>query len=286
MTGRRATEPALRGLFDHAGMFPPAEKPFAEALADAARFSSTLDRPGLVGADLVLPWAQWGALTPQALDAAAFVGMCKVALVSLPLAAAPAALAAAARRDPRIQVVGVEAHFEGRPTPASWPQAPRGLAVFLEPKWTPQQWLDGAEGLCAQLQVHGLGLKFRCAGATAVDAAALAAIVRAAADAGIQLKATQGLHHPVPRAGFPQGFLGLLAAVRLRQARGAAFGDVEACLAETDVSAFSLRDGISWRGHAVTAQELSKLPPFAIGSCSLDEPDEDLMAAFGPATPT
>lgn len=277
-----STEAALRGLFDHAGMFPPAQKPLADALADAAGFPRSLARPGIVGADLVLPWSQWSNLTTATLDKAGFRGTCKVALVGLDLAALPAAIAVVSTAPPRIRVVSLEASFEGAPAPESWPSAPSGIQLFLEPKWMPNQWTaTAAEALCRNLRERGFGLKVRCAGPTAVDAKALAAIVRAATDAGIPVKATQGLHHPVATTQHPHGFVALTAAVRLRQALGARFDDIEACLAAPSAAAFDLRDGIRWGHHHVAADRLAALPSFAIGSCSLTEPDDDLAACYG-----
>lgn len=282
-------EPALRGLFDHAGMFPPAAKPLAAALADAARFAGSLARPGMVGADLVIAWKEWPRLDAATLRAAGFAHQpCRVAVVGVAQdAAAGAATAIAAHNAVRqdAPVVSLEVHAEGDVDAALLRDAVaavRGVPVSIEPRWPADRLAQDVAKVAATAQASGAGLKVRCAGPTAADRPALAAAVRAAAAAGIAFKATQGLHHPVPRPGFPHGFLGLLAALRLRQARGEAFKDVEACLAETEVAAFDLADGIAWRGHKVSASELARLPAFAIGSCSLDEPDEDLLAAFGP----
>lgn len=283
-----ATEPALRGLFDHAGMFPPAQKPLPAALADAAAFPRLLHRPGLVGANLVLPFPQWPQLDDAALAQAGFQGECRVALVGVPLAQALDAARAVGlhnQRTPHRPAVSLEVHAEGDVDQAqvkALVRAAAGVPVFLEPKWPADHLRSEAARLCRNLKAGGAGLKVRCAGPTALDRPALAAALIAAADAGIPLKATQGLHHPVPRPGFPHGFLGLLAAFRLRQARGPAFGEALACLGESDVHAFTLQDGIAWRGHRVDAASLPRLPAFAIGSCSLAEPDDDLMAAFGP----
>lgn len=286
--GAGRTEPALRGLFDHAGMFPPAQKPLTEALQDAARFAQNLHRPGLVGASLVIPYAAWPDLDDGALASAGFDGECRVAIVGVPLGEALDAARAVAQqnqRAPRRPVVSLEVHADGDVDQAQVKpvvRAAAGVPVFLEPKWPLHQVRTDGVRLCRNLKASGAGLKVRCAGPTALDRQTLAVALVDAADAGIPLKATQGLHHPVPRPGFPLGFLGLLAAFRLRQARGPGFSEALACLAETDVQAFSLLDGISWRGKGVDAATLARLPAFAIGSCSLDEPDDDLMAAFGP----
>lgn len=289
--GKGGTEPALRGLFDHAGMFPPAQKPLADALADAAGFPATLRRPGIVGANLVLPFGQWPQLDKAALARAGFAGECRTALVGVPLGQALDAARAVALHNQRTlqrPAVSLEVHADGDIDQAQVKAIVRtaaGVPVYLEPKWTLDALRTEAPRLCRNLKAGGAGLKVRCAGPKALDRPTLAAVVVAAADAAIPLKATQGLHHPVPRPGFPHGFLGLLAAFRLRQERGPAFGQVLACLAETDVQAFDLSNGIAWRGHGVDAATLARLPAFAIGSCSLVEPDDDLMAAFGPGGP-
>lgn len=277
------TEPALRGLFDHAGMFPPAQLPLAPALKDAASFARRLRRPGLVGADLVISWKDWPQLDAAALAAAGFNGTCKAAVVGVALADGPAVAAQLAK--PGVRVVSLEVHVEGdvdadalRRTVA----AARGVPVCIEPRWPAAKVAAHAGHVALVAKACGAGLKVRCAGPTALDRPALAAAVEAAAEAVVPFKATQGLHHPFPRPGFPHGFLGLLAAVRLRQARGKEFGpEVADCLGETDPVAFDFSDGIAWRGEQVTAAELARLPPFAIGSCSLSEPDDDLAHAYG-----
>ncbi len=277
------TEPALRGLFDHAGMFPPAQLPLGPALRDAAGFAAKLRRPGLVGADLVVAWKDWPQLTQDALKAAGFQGTCKVAVVGVPLV--DGAKAASQLAKPGVKVVSLEVHADGPIDPGqvkATVAAARGVPVFVEPKWPPAQVAANVGALCNGFHAAGAGLKVRCAGPDALDRAALAAAVEAACDAGIPLKATQGLHHPFPRPGFPHGFLGLLAAVRLRQHLGKEFApEVMDCLAETDSVAFDFSDGIAWRGEQVPASALARLPPFAIGSCSLTEPDDDLAHAYG-----
>ncbi len=285
------TEAALRGLFDHAGMFPPATKPFDEALRDAAHFPDMLQRPEMIGADLVITAAQWPRLDANTLDAAGFEPRrkCKIAIVAVALGdgsvmAREVGKHNDSRRGARTPVVSLELHFSdepGRIYLSTLRRAMPGASIFIEPRWSVAQWRNGLAPLVEQLVAQQAGLKFRCAGPTAVDRPTLAAIVKVAADAKIPLKATQGLHHPVASDEHPQGFLTLLAALRLRQRHGAGFKEIESCLAEPDVKAFDLSAGIAWRTWEATAEELAKLPQFAIGSCSLEEPDSDLAIAFG-----
>lgn len=109
------------------------------------------------------------------------------------------------------------------------------------------------------------------------DEAELAAVLVDTARAGVPIKATAGLHHPLrntdPATGFEQhGFLNLLAAV------GAALtGDDEAAvaalLAERDAEAVLSRvRSLEKRSDAVRHQFRS------LGTCSIVEPLADLAA--------
>jgi hypothetical protein len=275
-------------------MFPPAQKPLGEALEDAGHFASTLRRPGLVGADLVIAWKDWPGLDARALAKAGLGRPCKVAIVGVTPQDLPSlqpAFLDSLRPGSPVQWVSLELHV----TATNADELLRsvelplrfGLPTYIEPRMSLPALGEALPDFARALGRGGpdqrLGLKVRCAGANALDRTTLAIALTAAADAHIPFKATQGLHHPVPRPGFPHGFLGLLAAFRIRQARGPSFThEIQACLAEDDVHAFSLNDGIAWRSFHVDQKALDRLPPFAIGSCSLDEPDDDLMQAFGP----
>ncbi len=48
----KALDALTNGLFDYAGMFPPAALSFPDALAESATFQQALSRPSIVGADM------------------------------------------------------------------------------------------------------------------------------------------------------------------------------------------------------------------------------------------
>lgn len=108
--------------------------------------------------------------------------------------------------------------------------------------------------------------------------------------ANVPFKATAGLHHPLrcvkpltyednaPK-GTMNGFLALfLTAAFLRQNLNHNF--VHELMNETDASNFTFTDdGVSWKNHALSVQEVENARrkcAVSFGSCSFDEPIDDL----------
>lgn len=120
----------------------------------------------------------------------------------------------------------------------------------------------------------------------------LAAWLAYCASLRLPFKATAGLHHPI-RAERPltstdstqrasmHGFVNLLAAAALLHHDQIDARTAAAILDERDAAAFVFDDErAAWGGHAVATSELAAARAFALGfgSCSLDEPIEDLAA--------
>lgn len=311
-----ALDDLLKGLFDYAGMFPPASLPFEEALERSARLPTLLKRPPLVGSDFVMGADLLQALDKETLARCGFARERKVRICALgsPLGSPgcrPLADGVARFNSQRWavsapeSVVSYELRLPGelfdRPGEAlvgveALREALRGdVRLFLEPDWPKDQWQArlGLFPWLAKLNRPGavpVGLKVRASGPTAVDAAALALIVPRVNALKIPFKATAGLHHPIPepgRYGNPLGFLNLAAALRLEKALGPGrFGpkEVLACLQASDAGDFSFDGSLRWRGFEAPAGELAAAIrdlPFSVGSCSVEEPDADLCRLFG-----
>jgi hypothetical protein len=125
------------------------------------------------------------------------------------------------------------------------------------------------EGAIPPLPSPDARVKIRC-GPDVPPVRELAQVVGACREQGVPFKATAGLHHAVRQDGR-HGFLNLLAA--------AIFGDEEGALAEEDTEAFGLdADSFRWRDRtASTADvECGRALFVAFGSCSFDEPVDDL----------
>lgn len=115
--------------------------------------------------------------------------------------------------------------------------------------------------------------------------------LQACIDANVAFKATAGLHHPVrcvkpltyekdSPTGTMHGFLNVfLAAAFLLD--GMPTADLQALFVEDNPSAFSLEESsITWRGHRLSQARLleSRALASSFGSCSFEEPMEDLLA--------
>jgi hypothetical protein len=140
----------------------------------------------------------------------------------------------------------------------------------------------GLRGAIAAVREARAGAKIRCGGATAAPPVeAVAEFIAACRDAGVRFKATAGLHHAI-RAGDAHGFMNVLAAAVFALTDGLDADELVPLLAEEDPAAFAVdAGGLTVRDHRAGPAEIAEARRdlfFAYGSCSFDEPVEDLAA--------
>lgn len=151
-----------------------------------------------------------------------------------------------------------------------------------------------SRGFVAALAGERAAAKIRTGGVAQSAFPATAEIVgflRACKAAEVPFKATAGLHHPVRghfpltyEAGAPKGhmygFLNIFMAAALVYCHSPNDDDVAALLREEDPASFTFSDSVAtWRGHGWELGQLANVREhFALsfGSCSFDEPVEDL----------
>jgi hypothetical protein len=257
----------LGGLVDYAGLFPPAELPMDGAVAGyraacAGDHRWVLDR-------FVCPAARLDELSAELDDGDSWPVAATVGLEDVDGVLAyegPLTLDAIEVRVPP------DAHPDALSGLGS-----RGARCFLEVGLG-----ESLDGFLDVLADEGLAAKVRCGGtAPAPEPEDLAAFVAGCAARDLGWKATAGLHHPFrdadPATGERRhGFLNVLAAAGLAAA-GAQATDVAAVLADSDAEAFALdASGLRWRGHVIGAEARERFDGY--GSCSFDEPIEDLVA--------
>jgi len=164
-----------------------------------------------------------------------------------------------------------------------------GLTVFFEAPFG-EGWQARADKLFYALRKvkdKHVGFKLRTGGVT-VEAfpstEQVAWAIVEARDSGIPLKCTAGLHHPIRHFNESvgtkmHGFLNVFGAGVLAVANGISQDLVQFILDDEDPSSFRFgEDEFTWKGLRVAASDLEKIRHrfISFGSCSFDEPREDL----------
>jgi hypothetical protein len=149
---------------------------------------------------------------------------------------------------------------------------------------------DDPRGLIAALVGGEAGAKIRTGGVMAdlyPTPAQVARFIAACAASDVPFKATAGLHHPLRQhsdaVGAEEfGFLNVFIAAALALNANLPESDLIPVLEEGSISAFSFNDdGLTWRDHRITVQELEDTrlaQAISFGSCSFDEPRAGLRA--------
>lgn len=243
----------LAGVFDYAGLFPPAELPLAEAVSKYVQYRREPDSWML--RNFVVPAGKLG-------EAAESAGQ-PIPFSVLGADGIPENLAG------QVQALELKAI----------PAVALPFDIFLELSEVP-----------ADFDAGRFGLKCRTGG---LNAAAFPAIERLAqyvvarSRAGQRWKATAGLHHPVrmyrDEVGTKtHGFLNLLVAVVLTDVHQPGVDVVSRILAEESAGEFLFRDdGLRWGELSATVSQIEAVRErrfVSIGSCSFDEPRDDLKS--------
>lgn len=289
----------LAGAIDYAGLFPPASLGM-EAAADAYDRHRAGPHRGVLGR-FVVPAARLDELAAAARSlpvpprAGQAAGRWPLSvLVAAPLEADIERIARFHERHGegpgwRARVEAIEAKAGTPDEVRAAVRAAGTMEVFVEVPAHPVPL-----ALLEAARDAGARAKIRTGGAVAEafpSCEHLAAWLTFCASLRLPFKATAGLHHPI-RAERPldgtgagpaamHGFVNvLLAAALLRLGRIDA-RTAAALLDERDPAAFAFGDaGAAWRGHAASTSELAAARGFALGfgSCSFDDPIEDLAA--------
>jgi hypothetical protein len=305
--GRRAL---FAGLIDYAGMFPPASEDVEHAVAGYRR-----GRDGAHGWMLgrfLCPASRLEELaavltaTMRAGDEPWRIG----AVLDGPAGIAATTAAAFHRHmEPAAAIDAVELRTppeaaDGRPVDAALAllAEPVDAALAVAPGATPYLeiartggWAVGIPNAVAAVaelrsrRLRPVGAKLRTGG---LDADAfpspeqVARFITSCARSGTPFKLTAGLHHPVRHHDpgldvMRHGFLNLLVATALA-ATGADESEVADAVADDDPSSFLVGPGgITWSGRRLMVPALRSMRGSlfpAYGSCSFDEPVDDLVA--------
>jgi len=285
----------LEGRLDYAGLFPPAALGMEEAWRTFRRHRAG-EEAWLTGA-FVCPVARLGELAPlPGPDDGAFA----LTLLTSPsvdggdVERAWEVFRRAVATTAEIRAWEIRLPADGWPRLEgllAWGDALPGTAPCYweaDATWSEEQLERLARALAGRGGGAAQGLKLRCGGVTPAEVPAaerVALLLELAARHGLPLKLTAGLHHPLRhrRDGYGpmHGFLNVyLAALLARQGVLPRASLVEV-LEEEDPAAFTVAgDGLGWRGVQLDRLEVMALSAGLAGhgTCSVDEPVEDLKA--------
>jgi hypothetical protein len=292
----------LANVLDYAGLFPPARLPPDEAIRNYARYRQQADA-WMLG-EFVMPAGRleelepyvrelFAAGPPLSVTALGRGGDTAEAWVQGVRADAEAIAHFLARHGGPVLIEVFETRLpesvwgggDGLPFPDCVTTAATaldpGVALFFETPLHPAN--------LATLR-RWAGFKFRCGGLSAAafpTAAQVVHTILACAAAGVTLKLTAGLHHPLPRfdpgiGATMHGFVNVLLAGALVWAGRAAERELVELLQDADPTHFTMDDSsMGWKDRRVSTAEITQargIRVLSFGSCSFDEPREDLRA--------
>jgi hypothetical protein len=235
---------ALRRIFDDASQFPPGNLSLPDAIANHRRWRADAREP-LVGR-LLTPLARLNELCER-LDPADDWELGVIVPADAEPGTEPEAVAASSAT-----VTAIEMPVSARSE--AWTAAFPAARLYLEGQ------ADDVPAIAAR---HARA-KIRCGGETVPSPEAVAAFIRACADAGLPLKATAGLHQPL-RHGDAHGFLNVLVATA-RAIAGSSAEELRETLLATDLAALRLECNLN------AARRLFE----GFGTCSIEEPIDAL----------
>jgi hypothetical protein len=165
-----------------------------------------------------------------------------------------------------------------------------GLTVFFEAPFD-DKWQLYAENLIRALRKikdKHVGFKLRTGGVTPETFPSTEQVAWAIAttrDAGVPLKATAGLHHPIRHYNESvktkmHGFLNVFGAGVLAVTNNLSQEQIQSIIEDEDPSHFVFgEDGFVWNDLRVANKEIkhARGQIISFGSCSFDEPREDLQ---------
>ncbi len=307
----------LSHVIDYAGLFPPAKLPLDQAIRNYARYRQEADAwmlgrfvipaaTGRVGRGFADAFQQgppicFSVLTDSRDDTASFLNEIDQDCVG--------AAEFEKRHAGRVRANHLEASVPSEPNYyqrwlpiAAACLASPGWCMFLEgpaPKDGEDPFLTALREEAARLkeQTPGapfplipLGYKLRCGGLEPwafPSVEQVGDVLHACRGAGVPLKFTAGLHHPIRRFDAAlqthmHGFVNVFVAGVLARARRLDEEELRVVIADEDPAHFSFTDaGLSWKDHhASTAEIAAARRDFvtSFGSCSFDEPRDDLRA--------
>lgn len=301
----------MTNLIDYAGLFPPASLPLESAIRNYAEYQASedswmlgrfiipasrlreLDPYGsLFTPDRPLPLAvigsksqeKWECLEKLSADLGTILSFCEKHGESVKIDVLEFPMPPILPDKGLLKILGVKTSKRGLNTYCE-------MTLPMNGDWE-RHLEETLDSIAEHNAEHGsvLGFKLRTGGVTA-DAfpspSQVASALIGCRDREIPMKFTAGLHHPIrthrDEVGTKMhGFVNVFTAGMLSHIHHLSLLETEQILADENVSHFSFTvEGLAWKDKNITDSDIEKLRSTLLrsyGSCSFDEPREDLRA--------
>lgn len=303
-------------LIDYAGLFPPAELPIEEAFENYARYRQGPDAWMLSRFIIPAPRLpdltaiaggrfqrddpfRFSILGGGGMDSAGFLSAVQSDIVAVNAFLEESGEGVTAdfyevRLPESVVANGDVMEMNGMVSGAAAMLVENGMRPFFETPLGPA-WRDMV-GVTVQAISgynkaggHKAGFKLRCGG---LDAAAfpsqyqVAHVIAACRDAAVPLKFTAGLHHPIRRYDESvrtkmHGFVNVFVAGIIAQSYHLPEHEIAAVIADENHTHFNFDDqSLTWLDRVVSPRKIENIRRenmISFGSCSFDEPREDLQ---------
>lgn len=291
MTATAAIRALLTEVIDYAGLFPPATLALEPAIRNYAHYRASDDR-WMLGR-LVCPTAKLAELSP--LVDQLFANGEPLRISALGRGGTTRDEFDIAMRADADDIRRFIARHQGRASVDVFEtRAPAGaklsldMPCFLEANIA-ANWRDAIAAQIESAELRQFGFKLRTGGVAAAaipPVAQIAFALVAARDARVPIKFTAGLHHPMRHFNSAlntamHGFINVFVAGVLCHAQRLDESKLIEILSDEDITHFTFdADGVRYKNlRASIAQiESTRRQVISFGSCSFDEPREDLRA--------
>lgn len=291
----------LTNLIDYAGLFPPASLPLNEAIRNHAAYQQHADS-WMLGR-FICPATQLAALTPfkelfsaerpliiSALGPKSGENFLEDVYATLAHIHAFHQEWGALGQVDALELTLPAAHATPETLAAVQATLTFPANVFYELPFD-ENWSANLPSVLDALAAHktSVGFKLRTGGVVASafpTTAQVAAALTECRARGLALKCTAGLHHPLRHFNTSvqtkmHGFINVFGAGLLAHTHQLSLSGVQTILEDEAASDFEFTDaGFGWCGLGVSADDIAHLRQTALlsfGSCSFDEPREDLQ---------
>lgn len=285
-------------LIDYAGLFPPASLDLRPAIENHARYAKGADRWML--SRFIIPIRRLSALSAEMMALFSPQSPLHLSLISRDLTAdLPILNTFRAQYADRITVGLLETRFPTDGAFSAIIEQNARLSQAADLNWTifyelpfDDQWDKQLENAIEAVSQHstGVGFKLRCGGVEPHMFPSPEQVARAillCRDYGVLLKCTAGLHHPIRHFNaevgtMMHGFINVFGGLILAKVWGLDSAELLPILTDENPNHFTFTDEhFAWCDLTATVDDINSARQTALlsyGSCSFDEPREDLQA--------